>query len=181
MFEIDRFIEDCRAALPGGQVALREVMARAVSEPGQVLHAFGVPERAGVSVIHRSADLTVLNLVWGPYMTLPPHDHRMWAVIGLYTGREDNIFWRRLPDGHVEAAGAKALSTGQCATLGHDIVHSVTNPIPRLTCALHVYGGDFFAPGRTEWDAETLEPRPYDSDALRQRFEDSNALVGKVR
>ena len=181
MFEIDRFIEDCRAALPGGQVALREVMARAVSEPGQVLHAFGAPERAGVSVIHRSPDLTVLNLVWGPYMTLPPHDHRMWAVIGLYTGREDNIFWRRLPDGHVEAAGAKALSTGQCATLGHDIVHSVTNPIPRLTCALHVYGGDFFAPGRTEWDAETLEPRPYDSDALRQRFEDSNALLGKVR
>jgi len=21
----------------------------------------------------------------------------MWAVIGVYTGREDNIFWRRVP------------------------------------------------------------------------------------
>jgi predicted metal-dependent enzyme (double-stranded beta helix superfamily) len=45
----------------------------------------------------------------------------MWAVIGVYTGREDNIFWRRLPDakdGRVEAAGARALSVGDAAPLG---------------------------------------------------------------
>ena len=28
-------------------------------------------------------------------MTLFPHDHAMWAVIGIYGGREDNIFWKR--------------------------------------------------------------------------------------
>ena len=41
-------------------------------------------------------------------MTIMPHDHRMWAVIGIYTGRENNIFWRRLPadaDRLIEAAG----------------------------------------------------------------------------
>ena len=27
-------------------------------------------------------------------MTIMPHNHQMWAVIGVYTGREDNIFWR---------------------------------------------------------------------------------------
>jgi hypothetical protein len=35
-----------------------------------------------------------LNVVWGPRMTIMPHNHRMWTVIGIYTGREDNIFWR---------------------------------------------------------------------------------------
>ena len=30
-------------------------------------------------------------------------------VIGIYTGREDNIFWRRSEEGRIEAAGAKAL------------------------------------------------------------------------
>ena len=43
-------------------------------------------------------------------MTIMPHNHEMWAVIGIYTGREDNMFWRRVegaPDGHIEAAGAK--------------------------------------------------------------------------
>jgi predicted metal-dependent enzyme (double-stranded beta helix superfamily) len=38
-------------------------------------------------------------------MTIMPHDHRMWAVIGVYTGREDNIFWRRVAG---EAGGLTA-------------------------------------------------------------------------
>lgn len=58
--------------------------------------------------------------------------------------------------GKVEAAGAKAICEKDALPLGHDIIHSVTNPIPRLTGALHVYGGDFFARGRKEWDPETL-------------------------
>ena len=39
--------------------------------------------------------LTVLNVVWAPGMVLPPHDHRMWAAIGIYAGQEDNEFFRR--------------------------------------------------------------------------------------
>jgi predicted metal-dependent enzyme (double-stranded beta helix superfamily) len=103
----------------------------------------------------------------------------MWAVIGIYTGREDNIFWRRVPGipGKVEAAGAKALSLSDAEPLGHNIIHSVTNPIPRLTGALHVYGGDFFNPGRrSEWDPETLKEQPFDLDRAVRRFDEANEL-----
>ena len=61
-----------------------------------------------------------------------------------------------------------------CTPLGPDIVHSVTNPIPRLTGAIHVYGGDFFAVHRSEWDPEALTEAPYDTKKVRQMFEDSN-------
>jgi hypothetical protein len=73
--------------------------------------SFGRAECAGLHKLHQSHDLTILNVVWAPMMTIMPHNHSMWAVIGIYTGREDNIFWRRLPDGSgkVEAAGAQAL------------------------------------------------------------------------
>ena len=74
-----------------------------------------------------------------------------------------------------EAAGAEALSAGDVAPLGKDIVHSVTNPIPRLTGALHVYGGNFFADGRSEWDPETLSEQPYDMQGNMQLFEKSNS------
>jgi len=97
-------------------------------------------------------------------------------VIGIYTGREDNIFWRKRDDGsQVEAAGAKSLMAGSANALGRDIVHSVTNPIEKLTAALHVYGGDFFAPGRSEWDPETLEERPYNVENARRIFREANA------
>lgn len=178
MFDLDRFIEECRAAVTQGQPAVRELVSRAVAEPGAVMRALGEPTRAGLHTLYRSDELTILNLVWGPYMTLMPHNHGMWAVIGLYTGREDNIFWRRIDEpgmpSRVEAAGAKALSAGEAAPLGKDIIHSVTNPIPRLTGALHVYGGDFFRPGRSEWDPETLREGPYDAERTKAMFEAAN-------
>jgi predicted metal-dependent enzyme (double-stranded beta helix superfamily) len=111
-------------------------------------------------------------------MTIMPHNHQMWAIIGIYTGREDNIFWRRLADGpgsKVEAAGAKALCEKDAEPLGRNIIHSVTNPIPRLSAAIHVYGGDFFAAERSEWDPETLSEQRYDVAKNMRLFEKANA------
>jgi predicted metal-dependent enzyme (double-stranded beta helix superfamily) len=137
----------------------------------------GEPKRAEMKTLYHARDLTILNVIWGPMMTVKPHDHRMWAVIGVYTGREDNVFWHRLPDGgtgRVEAAGAKALCAGEAAALGPRIIHSVTNPIPRLTAAIHVYGGDFFAAERSEWDSETLLESRYDAARMVRCFEQAN-------
>jgi len=176
MFEIEQFIDDCKrgAAADESHKAVREVVARAVAEPAKLLDALGEPTQAGVHKLYHDADLTILNLVWAPLMTVMPHDHRMWAVIGIYTGREDNIFWRR-DENRVEAAGARALGARDAVPLGRDIIHSVTNPTEKLTGALHVYGGDFFATPRSEWDPETLIEQPYDADRTIGLFAAANA------
>ncbi len=181
MFDLDRFKAECSAAVtgPAALQAVRDVVARAVEDPETVLRALGEPVRSEVQTLHRSTDLTILNVVWGPRMTVMPHNHEMWAVIGIYTGREDNILWRRLPDdpnGRIEAAGAKALSEREALPLGRDIIHSGTNPIGRLTGAIHVYGGDFFTVSRKEWDPERLIEQPYDVQKTLQLFEESNRL-----
>jgi predicted metal-dependent enzyme (double-stranded beta helix superfamily) len=181
MFDLDQFVSDCRAALkdPASQPAVREVVARAVSDPPAVLGALGEPKRAEMQTLYRADDLTILNVIWAPWMTLLPHNHQMWAVIGIYTGREDNIFWRRVPDGtgKVEAAGARALCEKDAQPLGRDIIHSVTNPIPRLTGAIHVYGGDFFGVARSEWDSETLREQLCTGERMARRFEEANAML----
>jgi predicted metal-dependent enzyme (double-stranded beta helix superfamily) len=179
MFDLDRFIADCRDAVrkDAGHKAAREVVARANSDPAAILAALGGPARAGVTPLYRSDDVTILNVVWGKGMTIMPHDHRMWAVIGVYTGREDNIYWRRLPEaegGLIEAAGARSLSERSAEPLGRDIIHSVINPLPRLTAAIHVYGGDFYAAQRSEWDPETLHERAYDFELHRRLFAEAN-------
>ena len=63
---------------------------------------------------------------------------------------------------------------GEVAPLGQDIVHSVTNPLDRLTCALHVYGGDFFGVDRSEWDPEDLTEKPYDFAKNMGAFAEAN-------
>jgi len=180
-FDLDQFIADCRLALAEDQShkSVREVVARAVADPASVLKGLGEPKRAEVQKLYHSEDLTILNVIWGPRMTIMPHNHQMWAVIGVYTGREDNIFWRRTPggeNGKVEAAGARALCEKDAEPLGRNVIHSVTNPISRLTGAIHVYGGDFFGAERSEWDPDTLLEHRYDVEKNVRLFEEANAV-----
>lgn len=172
MFDLDQFIADLRATLPErSRQPMKEVVARAVSDPASLMRVLGEPAKAGVQVLHRSADLTVMNLLWAPRQLALPHDHRMPAVIGMYTGREDNIFWRRVDHPkkfQIEAAGGEALGVGDVTILGHDIVHSVVNPLNRISAAIHVYLGNFLETKRSMWDAETLVEEPYDINVVVQ-------------
>lgn len=178
-FDLEHFISACESALreERPERALREITASALSNSSAILRALGEPRRGEIQRLHHTPHLTILNVVWAPHMRLMPHDHRMWAVIGLYTGREDNVFWRRVAedeDGRIEPAGARTLASGEAISLGRDIVHSVTNPIGRFSAALHLYGGDFFAQHRSEWDPETLTERPFDVERTQQLFRDAN-------
>jgi len=180
MFQQDRFIADCKAAVADGQKAIRELVQEAVADPSGVITELGEPTQAGVFPLYHANDLTVINFVWAPYMTLLPHDHHMFAVIGIYGGREDNIFWRHHDTDTapaLEAAGAESMGPGQVATMGPEIIHSVANPIRKLTSAIHVYGGDFFNPPqpRSQWDHETLIEEPWDMENTRKVFRQADA------
>jgi predicted metal-dependent enzyme (double-stranded beta helix superfamily) len=146
--------------------AIRDVLSRFVTSRAE-------PEEmtVGLHILYRSSDLTVLNVIWPPLMTLFPHDHRMWAAIGIYGGREDNAFYRRDGDSLV-SSGGRELTDGAVLLLGADVIHSVHNPAPRsYTGAIHVYGGDFVGTPRSQWDPDTLREQPYDLDVVRREFD----------
>ena len=98
MFDLDQFVADCRSArgtdCPSKTIG--EVIKRTVSDPAGLLKVLGEPDRAGIKELYRASDLSILNVVWAPRMMIMPHNHHMWANIGVYVGREDNIFWRRI-------------------------------------------------------------------------------------
>lgn len=165
MFDLDQFIADLRGALAErSRQAVKEVVARAVCDPS-LLRRIGEPDEGAVRVLHQAPDLTVLNVVWAPKQVTLPHDHRMAAVIGIYGGREDNTFWRRLAHPakfQIEPAGGEALGVGDVTILGRDVVHSVVNPLAKISGAIHVYDGEFLTVQRSMWDPETLTEQPYD-------------------
>lgn len=160
-FDRERFIEECRAALAGtdAQAAILDVVARAVAEPSWVLSVLGEPT-PGVEILYRARDLTILNLRCGPGMDIRPHDHRMWAVVGAYCGREENTFFRCDPPGLIPC-GTKVLAAKETMALDAAVIHAVANPFDRMTAALHVYGGDLIGAARSEWDPDTFEERRY--------------------
>jgi len=177
MFDVDAFVEECRAALGEGEprLAIREVLDRALARPSEIAEAFD-PTEGGLNILHNAPDLTVINVVWAPGMRLFPHDHRMWAAIGIYTGREDNTFYRRSEPGSrfLTESGGKSITERDVLLLGDDVIHAVENPVPALTGAIHVYGGDFVNAPRSQWGPGPVEERPYDIEDARQQFAEAN-------
>ena len=177
MFDVDELIADCRAAVEEDEPrrAVRELVERAVAAPTAVGDALR-PSEGGLTLLYNGDDLTVLHVVWAPGMELFPHDHRIWAVIGIYAGQEDNAFYRRAePDSRfLIESGGKELKLSDTVLLGDDVIHSVSNPLDRLTAAIHVYGGDFVRQPRSQWGPGPREERPYDMDLAREEFAKAN-------
>jgi predicted metal-dependent enzyme (double-stranded beta helix superfamily) len=182
MFDVDQLIADCQEANAEAEPrrAIREVLERALARPSDVAGALE-PAEGGLDVLYGSPELTVLHVVWAPGMRLYPHDHRMWAAIGIYAGQEDNTFYRRTgPERReITESGGKEVAVGDVLLLGDDAIHAVHNPKSFLTGAIHVYGGDFVKEPRSQWGPGPLVERPYDmAEALRQFDEANEAWAG---
>ena len=146
-----------------------------VRAPGALAAAIGPITEGGIRPLHRSPDLTVLHIAWTPGMQLNPHDHGMFAVVGLYGGQEDNTLLPARRRTGSRRRGGRSLVAGDVLVLGDDAIHAVANPKREYAVALHVYGGDFFDADRSEWDDETSEEQPRDIEGTMRRFAAANA------
>ena len=176
MLEIGDIVARCQAAIVehSPPLAVRDVVTELVHDPAALSAAIGPVTEGGITVLHRATDLTVLHIAWTPGMQLNPHEHGMFAVVGMYGGQEDNEFFRRSGAG-LEATGGRELRGGDVLVMGHDAIHAVANSRREYAVALHVYGGDFFDAHRSEWDAATFAERPRDVEATMRLFEAANA------
>jgi predicted metal-dependent enzyme (double-stranded beta helix superfamily) len=176
MFDKDTLIADCLQAVrteKDPQRAVREILLRTLEKPAPVAQSIGKDE-GGIDIIYSSPELTVLNAIWAPNMKLYPHDHQMWACIGIYGGVEDNTMFKRGPE-RIVPAGGRAIRESEVLALGTDAIHAVANPERRFTGAIHIYGGDFINQPRSQWDPDTLMEQPYDLQEVLRRFAQANA------
>lgn len=167
MTDLDALVQTCRALLDepdaGERVAtaVEESIAADAAGLSESIEALR-PGPGKAAVVHRSEDLTVLGLEVAAGFVSPAHNHTIWAVVGIYQGNEDNIFYKRVPDG-IEETGRAVLHEGDALALPPNAVHRITNSGAEPMRALHVYGGDLFATSRSQWDDETGEEQPFGS------------------
>ncbi len=178
-FDKDTFIAECLDAVRSedrASRAVKEIVEQAVSDPAAIeAEVRPWSESPMMTVWHNTDELTVLHIVWPPEIDLFAHDHNMWAVIGVYGGREDNQFYKRLDDGSIAPHTAKTMLSKDVEALGSKVVHSVRNPTREWTAAIHAYGGDFFTTPRTQWSMDTFEPARLDPENLKKRLEEAAA------
>jgi predicted metal-dependent enzyme (double-stranded beta helix superfamily) len=176
MFDIDGLIAACVDSLTETDVrrAVRQTLVRELRRPDEIADRMR-PESAGITMLYHSPELTIIDVVWAPGMQIFPHDHRMWAAIAVYAGREDNEFFRR-EGGTLAGSHGRTLDAGDVALLGENAVHAVSNPGRLPTGAIHVYGGDFVNEPRSQWIPPQLAEESYDATRVARVFAEANSM-----
>ena len=157
-FDAGTFISECQAAAVEVDpvTAVQEVVAAAIADGSSIDAALGTGFKSAPDTLFSSVDLTVLRIRWAPGFVSSPHDHRMWAVIGVYAGEELNRLYDRSPDGLWEC-GRRAVAQRDVFVLDSDAIHSVENADRGWTAGLHVYGGDILSVERSAWGPDGRE------------------------
>ena len=160
---LEEFVGACQAAVAEDRpmLAVKELVERAVADRAVLDELPG--GGPGIFTLHRAPTLSIFEVVVPPGYTSLPHDHRMWAVVGICSGREDNEFFRRV-GATLEGSSGRSIEDGDVLALGTETIHAVGNPLHHAqTIAIHAYGGDLVSASRSMWVPDPWTEEPYDA------------------
>jgi predicted metal-dependent enzyme (double-stranded beta helix superfamily) len=166
MFDLQDFIGSCErfVGAPDGARQVLDLMRSIVGDAEGIKSAV-VPGDSRQTIfdlaLFRSSELLVLNATLLPHFATPPHNHGMWAVVGIYEGQENNTFYRRSGKG-LEEINHREIRAGDAILLGSEVIHAIENPFGSNTLGLHVYGGDLLTAERSMWHPRSQEELAYD-------------------
>ena len=182
-FDLDAFISSCVAAREEIEpvAALRDIVERAVSDPGGLDAAFPVPvDPSDDGVLYSSATLFVAQGLFPRGFSTGIHDHTVSAVIGTWAGYEDNHLFRRTASG-IERIEVHRVLPGEVLVLDAHAIHDVHAPSTTWSAALHVYLGDITARKRSSWADEDASAFPFDGVDMEARWMEAATATGLVR
>lgn len=159
VFDAESFVNRCQSAATEDDVvaAVREVVSVAIGDGPAIDAALRTEFRRAGDTLFSSEVLTVQRILWPPGFVSAPHEHRMWAVVGVYAGAERNRVYERSPGG-LSQCELRTVGEREVFALGADAIHSVES-VPRAgwTAGLHVYGGDILTVERSAWGPDGRE------------------------
>ncbi len=165
MSAIEEFVARCVSAVTadGRSEATREVVEQVVRDQRLTEKLSLDP---GVRLLHNGEDMTILHVVMakrplGAGEPLP-HNHLMWAVIGVTHGSEQNAFFER-SEHTITPSNGRVVTEGEVIVMDEGAILSVKNPsTSRLSSALHIYGGHLISAEKTMWCDPGLSEQPFD-------------------
>ena len=136
-------------------------------------------------LLYRSDDLVLFSLVIPPGVETPVHDHLAWGLVGLYQGRQEESFYRRV-DEMDNDIGPAELELDRVQDQGRgdfyelippeDDIHKVKTSSDVPSVSIHLLGSDVGCIQRHAFDPEDNFVEQFMSHYTNVRC-DTNGLV----
>ncbi|CAA6827847.1 MAG: Unknown protein [uncultured Thiotrichaceae bacterium] len=167
-FTFDAFITDLQEASmsPNAELQVLALMQQAFKDPSQI--ADNVPAFSEeADLLLQESSITIWHWCLQPGILIPPHDHRMAAIIGIYKGTEENRFYLS-ENGSLQHKATKHVSQGEILSITPESIHSVQATEEQPSQGIHVYLGNLDASPRSLFNWETGEAEPYTEEAYNR-------------
>ena len=175
-FNLDDSIESLKEAALSSEpaIAVRRLMDAIFTDPEALAAALPTFEDDDV-VLYEDNTVSIWHCRFQPNQAVPPHDHQMSAVIGVYAGTEVNVFFKADSGGRIEQSGRVEMMPGNVTSIGPSAIHAVECTSAEPSCGLHVYLGRLTTVDRTLFDIKTGESMPFTQGAYQRLLERQTA------
>lgn len=167
-FNTDSFISECRTAAAGDNAVkqIRAIVQNAVQDPRTLQDALG-PFEGDDIILYEDETVSIQHCRFDPGLHVPPHDHRIAAIIGVYEGGEINHFYTR-DDHQLVRKKTKKVMPGDVISMGPEAIHSVEPGSKECGYAIHVYLGPLSDVERSLYDWESGTEYRYTKDQYKE-------------
>lgn len=159
-FTLDGFLERLKTAAGGEDAATQTYQVMQQVFEHHLETASGVFSALDDDVmLYEDATISIWHYRMPTGVVVPPHDHQVYAIIGVYEGVEANHFYT-LKQGELVCDAINQVGQGTAILIQPDSIHSVQTGNNRRSCAIHIYLGAFTKVERSRFDWKTGEAMP---------------------
>ena len=174
-FSVESFVQSVRyaATLENPENAIREVLLETIKTPEAIFAATSGEDEDEI-LYFEDDSVSIWRCRFQPKILMLPHEHCLKVLIGVYSGGEKSILYRRTEEG-LKEAGTVTAHAGEVITLGKAAIHAVTTHDDRPSDAIHVYLGPLMKLERDlfDWDSgKAIEFTLENFDAMKRPVAD---------
>lgn len=171
-FDLDVLVEELKSASKSAdpKYEVKAIMERVFSDPDAIRHHIPHFEEDEINLYEDDA-ISVWVCRFMPGAPIPPHDHQMPAMIGLYAGVERNRFFKLETESKITETGHVDLNPGEILNIAPTAIHAVECVSDEPSCGIHVYFGPLQTIDRSLFDQHTDTRLKFTEDTFNRLTE----------
>jgi predicted metal-dependent enzyme (double-stranded beta helix superfamily) len=152
-FDLDTLVAEIKTASRGSnpKAEVKKIMERVFEDAQMIQENIPVFDENEVNLFEDDA-ISIWVCRFMPGAPIPPHDHQMDAMIGLYAGVERNRFFNRETSDKITESGHVDITPGEILNISPTAIHAVECVSEEPSCGIHVYFGPLQTIDRSLFD-----------------------------